>query len=776
MQPVYIDVHIHTSENPDQLNQSYAIDVLFSKIREKAQGQKSLISFTDHNTINKKVYLDALTKCGDDICLLLGTELHIHYVKSTPAYHCHIFFKNPIEGNVIDGINSKLNNLYPSKQVERAESSIPTLNEIINTFDDYDFVLLPHGGQNHSTFNKAIPSGRKLDTMLERSVYYNQFDGFTARSEKGRDTTDAYFRRLGIAEFVNLVTCSDNYHPQNYPNAKDSHAEPFVPTWMFASPSFDGFRLSLSEKSRFFYGDNKPESWSEKIESVKCKSDKLDIDIQLSSGLNVIIGGSSSGKTLLVDSINRALTPNRGFADSCYTEYGVDGICVVNPSNMQPHYLHQNYIMQIVNLHNENKLEDIDIIRSLFPDNKESSQLVQNTLSKLRSSISELIRIVKEVEQIEGLLNATSQIGRLLVLDNLKKNIFENILPQEQQRRNVTYSKDRYDSHITALDDIKTYLSSNPLIESNSDSLIDGLKEILQKAKLYSDIEGTVRGIITSAHKDYDTSLRSESMESQSKAQKFNTLIDKVKDYAELSVRFKTILNEISEKSISIDTKEVKSAGHTLYISNTFRLNQEMILEVFNAYLKSSCKINSFSEICPQKLFESNFSKQKPKVVNYDDFVNKVYNKFVESNKVLYKITTREGKDFDNLSAGWKTSVLLDLILCYEQDYAPIIIDQPEDNLATKYINDGLVEAIKKTKKQKQIILVSHNATIPMMGDAQTLVYCENDNGVIKIRSSSLEGTIGDKSALDLIASITDGGKSSVKKRVKKYNLKKYTE
>lgn len=28
MEPVYVDVHIHTSENPDSLNQNYDIDTL----------------------------------------------------------------------------------------------------------------------------------------------------------------------------------------------------------------------------------------------------------------------------------------------------------------------------------------------------------------------------------------------------------------------------------------------------------------------------------------------------------------------------------------------------------------------------------------------------------------------------------------------------------------------------------------------------------------------------------------------------------------------------
>ncbi len=83
MEPVYLDVHIHTSENPDSLNQNYDIDTLFSKVREHAQGQHALISLTDHNTINRKAYLDAIAKCGTDIHLLLGVELQYQHLLMT---------------------------------------------------------------------------------------------------------------------------------------------------------------------------------------------------------------------------------------------------------------------------------------------------------------------------------------------------------------------------------------------------------------------------------------------------------------------------------------------------------------------------------------------------------------------------------------------------------------------------------------------------------------------------------------------------------------------
>ena len=157
-------------------------------------------------------------------------------------------------------------------------------------------------------------------------------------------------------------------------------------------------------------------------------------------------------------------------------------------------------------------------------------------------------------------------------------------------------------------------------------------------------------------------------------------------------------------------------------------------------------------------------------------FINRLYEKISGLNKRKYKILTADGQDFDKLSPGWKSAVVLDLILGYERDYAPIIIDQPEDNLATNYINRNLINLIKDVKRRKQIILVSHNATIPMLGDAQNIVLCRNDKGKIKICSQPLEGNIDNKSIVDYIAEITDGGKSSIKKRVKKYNLKSFKE
>ena len=62
MKPIFIDLHIHTSEKPDKLNKSYDLDLLKEKIEEIAEDSDYLISLTDHNTINKPVYLKAVDK------------------------------------------------------------------------------------------------------------------------------------------------------------------------------------------------------------------------------------------------------------------------------------------------------------------------------------------------------------------------------------------------------------------------------------------------------------------------------------------------------------------------------------------------------------------------------------------------------------------------------------------------------------------------------------------------------------------------------------------
>ena len=214
--------------------------------------------------------------------------------------------------------------------------------------------------------------------------------------------------------------------------------------------------------------------------------------------------------------------------------------------------------------------------------------------------------------------------------------------------------------------------------------------------------------------------------------------------------------------------------GHKLSITNEFELTKDKFLEVINTALRKEHQIIKFSDLSPECIFKERCKLRDPKIKDYDSLAKYINHQFQTLNKKKFRITTSDGRNFDEISAGWKTSVILDLILGWDDDLAPLIIDQPEDNLATSYINKGLLKAIKKSKSKRQIIIVSHNATIPILGDAQNIVMCQNENNFLTIRANVLEGKIGEIKVLDLIAQTADGGKPSIKKRVKKYNLKNF--
>ena len=74
----------------------------------------------------------------------------------------------------------------------------------------------------------------------------------------------------------------------------------------------------------------------------------------------------------------------------------------------------------------------------------------------------------------------------------------------------------------------------------------------------------------------------------------------------------------------------------------------------------------------------------------------------------------------DDLSTGQKATAVL-LLLLLESE-APLIVDQPEDDLDNRFITEGVVPRMREEKLQRQFIFSTHNANIPVLGDAELIV------------------------------------------------------
>jgi predicted ATPase len=119
-------------------------------------------------------------------------------------------------------------------------------------------------------------------------------------------------------------------------------------------------------------------------------------------------------------------------------------------------------------------------------------------------------------------------------------------------------------------------------------------------------------------------------------------------------------------------------------------------------------------------------------------------------------------------SPGQKTAAILAFIL--HQGNAPIIIDQPEDDLDNSLIMDLIVTCIRKLKTKRQIIIATHNANIPVLGDAEGIVILErNNDGKVSFRENKKTGCLEEIVIKNGICDIMEGGISAFKKREQKY-------
>ena len=122
---------------------------------------------------------------------------------------------------------------------------------------------------------------------------------------------------------------------------------------------------------------------------------------------------------------------------------------------------------------------------------------------------------------------------------------------------------------------------------------------------------------------------------------------------------------------------------------------------------------------------------------------------------------TYHGKLLSKHSLGQRASALI-LFILTQHDSDVIIVDQPEDDLDNQVIYEELIQTIKKEKEDMQFIFATHNANIPVLGDAERVITVQhNDDESIKLKC----GTIDSEETHSDIVNIMEGGTEAFKKR-----------
>jgi predicted metal-dependent phosphoesterase TrpH len=126
----------------------------------------------------------------------------------------------------------------------------------------------------------------------------------------------------------------------------------------------------------------------------------------------------------------------------------------------------------------------------------------------------------------------------------------------------------------------------------------------------------------------------------------------------------------------------------------------------------------------------------------------------------------------EDLSTGQKATAVL-LLLLLESD-APLVVDQPEDDLDNRFITEGIVPRMREEKQRRQFVFSTHNANIPVLGDAELIVGLaasgEANGGHARIAPEHM-GSIDDRPVRELVEEILEGGKEAFERRRRKYGF-----
>ena len=429
----------------------------------------------------------------------------------------------------------------------------------------------------------------------------------------------------------------------------------------------------------------------------------------------------------------------------------------------------QEKINSAKKLFTKEKLDEVNKFQkelSVFKDRRDKlsnlNHLTKNTLEKL----TEIENLNKNIEIIKNLtkeLNLKNAMVGVIEYKNVKDQI-ENIQNK-------------------AVIELSTISKSIEQTQHKIEKLQKDKKEyivLLNKAKevdvAINSLKGKQKNIV-----ELNKSL-SEKIEKRwiLYEQLFNTYLLLRKKYKEIIDVFSKDAYEILagiefKSSLIFDFENFAKIGEDILDLRTFReskiqkvslLESEFLKDTINAIKEiikpesSNSKINNLTAIMKQKVGE--LLKIKKSTRTNEHLYEWLFGDYFSLNTETYFNDIY----LEKLSLGQKCTVLLKVYLAQGEN--TIFIDQPDDNLDNEFIMNELVDAIRKAKLNRQVIIASNNANVVVNSDAEQIIVAEYKNGKISYAMGDIEEPIIKEKAIHIL----EGGRTAFEAREKKYDFK----
>jgi len=497
----------------------------------------------------------------------------------------------------------------------------------------------------------------------------------------------------------------------------------------------------------------------------------LDFHVGFSRDLNCIIGGRGTGKSTLLNVIeavfNWEFTETNEFNYICrhniiyvvFSCEGSDYILMFLPQVDDNKELLNKAIyidydgkkmmskewFQLYRVKDEDCFEKIEI--------NEASKLIQTTFYRRGYSINKLVSQIGN-----GNIGLFIKNTVLFGLNKPMQKYLDEVESLHRQGKYIRYLADNFSQMERAFKEQKNTVTE--IINKFNEQYVDTLKVIYSPKEKNTDyyLDGILKFIFKG----------SESLTIKKNEKKIGTYVSRnnaglfVKRISE-KMGYLYFLQCLFKRKYS-EIEKYDSILHYADIEKTYQTVQKEYVELDNDNIKLvyGCIYNFLSD-------ESNKHELLGSIEKYfevvDDFT------------ILFNVNKKESlcsentllRPIEDLSLGQKVVALLTFVFEYGnfiEDNTPLILDQPEDNLDNQYIFKNLVEALRKIKNKRQVIIVTHSSTIVTNADAEQIIVMESDNEKGWITST---GYTTDRKIVKHIMNHLEGGVGSFKNKLDKY-------
>lgn len=757
-----LDLHIHsfksgiTKSGDKGYVKNSKIDNLDVLVSALEKNDINICAVTDHNIFDKKLYLELKKYENYSTSIkkvLPGIELDLN-INGTIVHTICIF--NDEEKNHAEKIEENFS--------VKDNYSLSDLGNMLANIG-LDVVLIAHQKTDYKSINQ---NNTNLSCVgLEyfyRIIDIEYFDSLEVQSSKVEGILKSRFVEDRI-ENCCLISGSDCHEWSAYPkHDSNSKCTPLL-LYMKALPTFRGLVMSLTNPKRFTSENVKRKAF---IEEIKYTKSGISNKINLSSGINAIIGDNSVGKSTLIKSL-------LGIAENGATKFlNSHGILIEkhNLNETDYEFSKQGSIRQ--------KFEANDSKLTLREEFKEYFKHIN--FDMVSQQIDEIFKnFIRLWEENEVTHKLQTKIGKTLLVSSFDKdNAYYVSFDRKIEKKVVNFQGFTKNINILLnflLNFIEEYGAKIEKTEyekiNEFYNYLNGLENKYAKLEIKNIFDNKIIDVINSTQNIIDTNLGKKKSSDEKAYGKFKT------DYMNIVDLFiKLFIDSNSTKTKPLEKFETISINDVDVLFDDYHFISKMINKI---NISQSLIENFISDKIQVRDIYSVTSSRVLNKIKGKKFSEKICSNLEELQRLLlevfsdeyFKSTVEIKRHGENLnegnSAGTNALYYLD-IKSSVYDKPLYIIDQPEDDVSQTKINEILIESFRKFSDKAQIILITHNPQLVVNLDVDNVIIMKKlNNHEIDIISGPLELKTDNIDVLKNVADTLEGGIEVIKKRWKRY-------